>query len=41
VVDGRVNLQFQYKRQQSGDWTAFVAELNKVAAPAVVEVFVT
>jgi hypothetical protein len=40
TVDGRVNLQYQYKRQPSVDWTAFINELNQATAPATAEVFV-
>jgi hypothetical protein len=40
VVDGRVNLQYQYKQQAAFDWTAFASELNQAAAPATVEIFV-
>jgi hypothetical protein len=40
VVDGRVNLQYQYKQQPTLDWTAFVNELNQATAPATVEIFV-
>ena len=40
VVDGRVNLQYQYKQQPDLDWTAFVNELNQATTPATIEVFV-
>jgi Domain of unknown function (DUF4956) len=40
TVDGRVNLQYQYKRQSTLDWTAFINELNQATAPATAEVFV-
>jgi hypothetical protein len=40
TVDGRVNLQYQYKRQPTLDWAAFVNELNQATGPATVEVFV-
>lgn len=40
VVDDRVNLQYQYRRRAAFDWTAFVNDLNELAAPARVEVFV-
>jgi Domain of unknown function (DUF4956) len=40
IVDGRVNLQYQYKQQPAHDWTAFVNELNRATAPAAVEIFV-
>lgn len=40
VVDGRVNLQYQYKQQPTLDWTALANELNQTTAPATVEIFV-
>ena len=40
TVDGRVNLQYQCKKQPGLDWAAFVNELNQTAAPALVDVFV-
>jgi len=40
VVDGRVNLQYQYKQQPDLDWTAFVNGLNQATMPATVEIFV-
>ncbi len=40
AVDGRVNLQYQYKLQPALDWAGFVNELNQTTAPALVEVFV-
>ena len=40
VVDGRVNLQYQYRRQPAFDWTKFAGALDQATAPATVEVFV-
>jgi hypothetical protein len=40
TVDGRVNLQYQYKQQPTFDWTAFVNDLNQATAPTTVEIFV-
>ncbi len=40
TVDGRVNLQYQYRQQPTLDWTALVSELNQTTAPATVEIFV-
>jgi hypothetical protein len=40
TVDGRVNLQYQYKQQPALDWTALVSELNRATAPSTVEIFV-
>ncbi len=40
VVDSRVNLQYQYRRQSVFDWTGFANDLNRQTAPATVEMFV-
>lgn len=40
VVDGKVNLQYQYRKPSKFDWTAFANELSATAAPARVELFV-
>jgi hypothetical protein len=40
VVDGRVNLQYQYRKRPAFDWPAFTNELTEAAAPAQVEMFV-
>ena len=40
TVDGRVNLQYQYKKQPALDWAEFVNELNQATSPALLEVFV-
>jgi hypothetical protein len=40
VVDGRVNLQYQYKQQPDLDLAAFVSELNRATSPSRVEIFV-
>lgn len=40
VADNRVNLQYQYKRHPTFDWTAFASELNQATAPARLEIFV-
>jgi hypothetical protein len=40
TVDGRVNLQYQYKLDPTLDWGKVINELNQTAAPALVEVFV-
>ena len=39
-TDGRVGLHYQYRRQPSFNWTAFTNELNQLAGPAEIEVFV-
>lgn len=40
VVDGRVNLQYQYNRRSDVDWSGFVNELSQLVAPATAEIFV-
>jgi len=40
VVDGKVNLQYQYRKRSTFDWTAFTNELSALAAPARLEIFV-
>jgi hypothetical protein len=40
VVDGRVNLQYQYRQQAAFDWIAFANELNRTTAPTTLEIFV-
>jgi hypothetical protein len=40
LVDGKVNLQYQYRKRAAFDWAAYVQELTAVAAPARLEVFV-
>jgi hypothetical protein len=40
VVDGKVNLQYQYRRQAAFDWPAFTTEVTAAAAPARLELFV-
>jgi hypothetical protein len=40
VVDGRVNLQYQYRKRPAFDWPAFTNELSELAAPARMEIFV-
>ena len=40
VIDDRVSLNYQYRRQTYFDWTAFTSDLEKLAAPAKVEIFV-
>jgi len=41
TIDDRVGLHYQYRRQSSFDWTSFTRELNQLAGPARVEVFVS
>ncbi|MBC8472044.1 MAG: DUF4956 domain-containing protein [Planctomycetes bacterium] len=40
TLDNRVGLHYQYRRQSGFDWAAFTNELNQLADPAKVEVFV-
>ena len=40
VLDDRASLHYQYRRQTKFDWTAFTSELNQLAGPAKVEIFV-
>ena len=40
MVDGKVNLQYQYRKQSTFDWTAFTNELTAATAPSRLEIFV-
>lgn len=40
TIDDRVSLHYNYRRQSGFDWTAFTNELNQLASPAKVEIFV-
>lgn len=40
TLDDRVGLHYQYRRQSGFDWAAFTNELNQLAGPAKVEVFI-
>jgi hypothetical protein len=40
TVDDRVGLHYQYRRQAGYDWAAFTSELNQLAKPAKIEVFI-
>jgi len=40
MVDGKVNLQYQYRKQSTFDWTAFTSELQAATAPSRLEIFV-
>jgi hypothetical protein len=40
TVDDRVGLHYQYRRQAGYDWAAFTNELNQLASPAKVEIFI-
>ena len=41
TLDDRVSLHYQYKKRSGFDWTAFTNELNRLAGPAKVEIFVS
>jgi hypothetical protein len=41
TMDDRVGLHYQYRRQSDFDWASFTRELNELAGPAKVEVFVS
>ena len=40
VLEDRVSLHYQYRRQARFDWTAFTSDLNQLAGPAKVEIFI-
>lgn len=40
VVGNRVSLHYQHRRQTRFDWTAFTSELNQLAGPAKLEIFI-
>jgi len=40
VLDNRVSLHYQYRKRSGYDWAAFTGELNQLAGPAKVELFI-
>jgi len=40
VVEDRVSLNYQYRKRTDFNWTAFTNELNQMAAPTKVELFI-
>ena len=40
VMEDRVSLNYQYRRRTDFNWTAFTSELNQMAGPAKVEMFI-
>jgi len=40
VLEDRVSLQYQYRHQKGFDWAAFTKDLNQLAAPTKVDIFV-
>ena len=41
TIDDRVSLHYQYGRQSGFDWTGFTNELNQLAGPAKVDLFIS
>ena len=39
VMDNRVSLNYQYRRRADFNWSSFTSDLNQLAAPAKVEMF--
>ncbi len=40
VLEDRVSLYYQYRSQRDFDWTVFTNNLNQLAAPAKIEIFI-
>ena len=40
TLDNRIGLNYQYRRQSGFDWASFINELNQLAGPTKVEVFI-
>ena len=40
MIEDRVSLHYQYRRKTGFDWATFTTDLNQLAAPAKVEIFV-
>ncbi len=40
VIEDRVSLHYQYRKKTGYDWATFTNDLNQIAAPAKVEIFV-
>ena len=40
MLEDRVSLHYQYRRRTDFDWAAFTSDLNRMAGPAKVEVFI-
>lgn len=40
ILDDRVNLHYQHRRQTRSDWTAFTSDLRQLAGPAKLDVFI-
>jgi hypothetical protein len=40
VIEDKVSLNYQYRKRTDFDWAAFTSDLNKMAGPAKVELFI-
>jgi hypothetical protein len=40
TIENRINLNYQYRRKEGFDWAAFTNELNQLAGPAKLDIFV-
>jgi hypothetical protein len=40
VVEDRVSLNYQYRKRTDFNWAAFTSEINQIAAPSKVELFI-
>jgi hypothetical protein len=40
VLEDRVSLHYNYRRRTDFDWAAFTSDLNKLAEPAKIDVFI-
>ena len=40
VLENRVSLHYQHRRQTGFDWATFTNDLNQLAGPAKVEIFI-
>jgi hypothetical protein len=40
MIEERVSLHYQYRKKTGFDWATFTSDLNQIAAPAKVEIFI-
>lgn len=40
TIENRINLNYQYRRKEGFDWAAFTNELNQLAGPSKLDIFV-
>jgi hypothetical protein len=40
VIENRISLNYQYRRQKHFDWSAFATDLEKLSSPAKIELFI-